>query len=39
MVSYIEVHTPEKPLDPKNMGEALKGPQVQFWKEDLFVQC
>ena len=29
---------PEKPSTPKNIGEGLKGPQRQFWKEYLFVQ-
>ena len=38
VVSHIEVHLPEKPPIPKNIGEALKGPQRKFWKEALFVQ-
>ena len=38
MVSHIEVRLPNKPPTPKNIGEALGGPQRQFWKEALFVQ-
>ena len=38
MVLHLEVHLPEKPLTPKNIGEALKGYQIQFCKEALFVQ-
>ena len=29
VVSHIEVIVPEKPLTPKNIGEALNGPQRQ----------
>ena len=38
IASYLEVHIPEKPLAPKNIGEGLKGPQIQFWKEDVFLK-
>ena len=38
MVSHLEVCLPEKSLTPKKIGETLKGPQRQFWKEYLFVQ-
>ena len=38
MVSHIEVSLPKKPPTPKNIGEALGGPQRKFWKEALFVQ-
>ena len=38
VVSNIAVCLPEKHLTPKKIGEDLKGPQRQFWKEDLFVQ-
>ena len=38
VVSNIEVCLPNKPLTPKNIGDALGGPQRQFWKEALFVQ-
>ena len=38
VVSNIEVLLPEKPLTPKNIGEALKVPQRKFCKEALFVQ-
>ena len=38
MVSHIELCLPKKPPAPNNIGEGLKGPQRQFWKEDLFVQ-
>ena len=30
--------SPKRSLTPKNIGEGLKGPQRQFWKEYLFVQ-
>ena len=35
---HLEVRLPKKPPTPKNIGEALGGPQRQFWKEALFVQ-
>ena len=38
VVSNIEFHFPEKPLTQKNIGEAPKGPQRKFWKEDLFLK-
>ena len=38
MVSHLEVLLPNKPPTPKNIGDALGGPQRQFWKESLFVQ-
>ena len=38
VVSHLEVHLPEKPLTPNNIGEALKCPQRQLWKEALFLQ-
>ena len=38
MVSHIEVCLLKKPPTPKNIGDALGGPQRQFWKEALFVQ-
>ena len=38
LFSHIEDCLPEKHLTPKNIGEDVKGPQRQFWKEDLFVQ-
>ena len=39
VVSYLEVPLPYKPLTPNKIGEALKGPQIQFWKEASFLQC
>ena len=38
MVSHIEVRLPKKPPTPNNIGDALGGPQRQFWKEAFFVQ-
>ena len=38
MVSHLEVRLPKKPPTPKNIGDALGGPQRKFWKESLFVQ-
>ena len=38
MVSHLEVRLPKKPPTPKNIGDALGGPQRRFWKEALFVQ-
>ena len=38
MVSHLEVSLSEKPLTPKTIGEALNGPQRQFYNEALFVQ-
>ena len=38
MVSHLEVRLPKKPPTPNNIGDALGGPQRQFWKEPLFVQ-
>ena len=39
VVSHLEVRLPNKPPTPNNIGDALGGPQRQFWKESLFVQC
>ena len=39
MVSHIEVCLLKKPPTPKNIGDALGGPQKNFWREALFVQC
>ena len=33
MVSHLEVRLPKKPPTPKNIGDALGGPQRQFYKE------
>ena len=38
MVSHLEVCLPNKTLTPKNIGDALGGPQRKLWKEALFVQ-
>ena len=38
VVSYIEVSPPKKPPTPKNIDDALGGPQRKFWKESLFIQ-
>ena len=38
VVSHLQVLLPKKPLTPNNLGDALGGPQRQFWKESLFVQ-
>ena len=38
VVSHLEVRLLQKPLVPKNIWYALKGPQRQLRKEDLFVQ-
>ena len=38
MVSHLEVRLPKIPLPPKNICDALGGPQRQFYKEALFVQ-
>ena len=38
MVSHLEVRLPKKPPTPKNIGDALGGPQRQLWKEALFIQ-
>ena len=38
MVSYFYFFLTEKTLDPKKIGEYLKGPQLQLRKETLFVQ-
>ena len=38
VVSHLEVRLPKKPPTPKNIGDALGGPQRQFWKESLFIQ-
>ena len=32
VVSHIDFFLPDKPLTPKKIGEALKGPQRKFWK-------
>ena len=39
VVSHLEVLLPKKIPTPKNIGDALGGPQRQFWKEAFFVQC
>ena len=36
VVLHIEVRLPKKPPTPKNIGDALGGPQRQFWKEEFF---
>ena len=33
MVSHLEVRLPKKLPTPKNIGDALGGPQIQLWKE------
>ena len=38
VVSHLEARLPKKPPTPKNIGDALGGPQRQLWKEALFVQ-
>ena len=38
MVSHVEICLPKKPPTPKNIGDAVGGPQREFWKEALFVQ-
>ena len=38
VVSPIEISIPKKPPIPKNIGEDLKVPQRQFWKEALFLK-
>ena len=38
VVSHPEVSLPDKSPTPKNIGEGLKGPERQLWKEALFVQ-
>ena len=38
LVSHLEVSLPKKPPITKNILEGFKGPQRQFWKEDLFVR-
>ena len=38
MVTHLGVSLPEKPLNPKNFGKALKGLQIKSQKYDLFVQ-
>ena len=38
MISHIEVSLPEKPITPNNIGESIKGPRKQIWKEALFVK-
>ena len=38
MVSHIEVRLSKKPPTPNNIGDALGGPQRQFWKESLSVK-
>ena len=38
MVSHLEVCLPKKPPTANNIGDALGGPQKQFWKEAFFVQ-
>ena len=38
MVSNLEVRLPKKAHTLNNIGDALGGPQRQFWKEALFVQ-
>ena len=36
VVSHLEVHLPKKLPTPKNIGEALGGPQRKLFKEALF---
>ena len=36
VVSHLEVRLPKKPPTPKNIGDALGGPQRQLCKEALF---
>ena len=38
VVSNLGFFLQKKPTTPKNIGEVLKGPQIQFRKEALFVQ-
>ena len=38
VVSHLEFCLPEIPPTPNNIGEGLKCPQIQFYKEALFVQ-
>ena len=38
MISHLEVSLPKKPPIPRNIGDALDGPQRKFCKEALFVQ-
>ena len=38
VVSHLEVRLPKKPPTQNNIGDALGGPQRQFWKESIFVQ-
>ena len=38
VVSHLEVYLTDKHLTPKNIGEALKFPQRNFWKENVFVK-
>ena len=37
MFSKLGVSLPEKPITPKKIGEDIKGPHRQFWKEALFI--
>ena len=38
VVSHIEVSLRDKPMIPNNIGEAIKGPHKQIWKEALSVK-
>ena len=38
MVSHIEVSLQEKPTTPNTIGESIKCPHKQIWKEALFVK-
>ena len=38
VVLYLEVFLPDKPITPNNICEYLNGPNIQFWKESLFVK-
>ena len=38
MVSHLEFLPPYKPFTPNNIGEYIKIPHRQFWKEALFLQ-
>ena len=38
MVTHIEVSLTEKHITPNNIGEAIKGPHKQIWKEALLVK-
>ena len=37
VISHLEFRLPEKPLNPNNIDEDLKGTQRKRWKEALFL--